>query len=310
MPRYSSATGTLLPSADRDPSIPAPPGGALGTWSPLGPSNQGGRTRALLIHPTTPTTMYAGGVAGGVWRTLDGGASWTPLSDLAMANLAVVSLAFDPANAATIFAGTGEGFFNADGIRGAGIFRSTDAGATWTQLPATNTSDFYYVNSLVVSPRNTLRMFAATRTGIFRSIDGGSSWTSLVSGTAVNGCTQVVMQVSGPSGFVFGSCGNFAQGTVYRVPDDDVSALSNVLSLASMGRSSIAIAPSNEAVVYVMSARTTGGLGAHSLHGIYRSAANGDSGQLHDAGRWRRRAGHLRGEAQPVAADQSGICPA
>ncbi len=282
MPRYSTATGSVLPSADSNPSIPAPPGGALGAWSPLGPSNQGGRTRALLIHPTVPTTMYAGGVAGGVWRTTDGGGNWTPLSDLAMANLAVVSLAFDPTNPNTIYAGTGEGFFNADAIRGAGIFRSTNAGATWSQLPATNTSNFFYVNSLVVSPRNSLRMFAATRTGLFRSIDGGNAWTSLVSATAVNGCTQVVMQVSGPSGFVFASCGNFAQGTVYRVPDDDVSAPSSVLSLASMGRSSIAIAPSNQAVVYVMAAQGTaaGGPGLHGLHGIYRSTSNGDLGSF------------------------------
>ncbi len=282
MPRYSTATGTVLPSADSDPDILAPPGSALGPWSPLGPSNQGGRTRALLIHPTTPTTMYAGGVAGGVWRTTDGGGTWTPLSDLAMANLAVVSLAFDPTNPNTIYAGTGEGFFNADAIRGAGIFRSTNAGATWSQLPATNNSNFFYVNSLVVSPRNSMRMFAATRTGIFRSVDGGNAWTSLVSATAVRGCTQVVMQVSGPTGFVFASCGNFAQGTVYRVPDDDVSAVSSVLSLTNMGRSSIAVAPSNESVVYVMAAQgsAAGGPGVHGLHGIYRSTSNGDLGSF------------------------------
>ncbi|MBP7777295.1 MAG: cadherin-like domain-containing protein [Acidobacteria bacterium] len=276
MSRFSSATGTPLPSFDADPAAEQI---ALGTWSPLGPSNQGGRTRALLIDPGNASIMYAGGVAGGVWKSIDAGASWTPLSDL-MANIAVVSLAFDPANANTIYAGTGEGVFNGDAIRGAGIFRSTNAGTTWSQLPSTNTSDFHYVNSLVVSPRNSMRMFAATRTGIFRSINGGSSWSSLVSATAVNGCTQIAMQNTG-AGFVFASCGNFAQGTVYRALDDDVSTLSSVLSLSAMGRSSIAIAPSNPAVVYVMAARTgTAGLGAHSLHGIYRSAANGDSGSF------------------------------
>ena len=282
MPRFSSATGAAMPSFDDLPDAPAAsPGAALTTWSNLGPSNQGGRTRALLIDPGNPNVMYAGGVAGGVWKSTDAGANWTALAQLQMANLAVVTLAFQPGNSNTIYAGTGEGFFNADAIRGAGIFRSTDAGVTWSQLTATNTSDFHYVSSLIVSPRNTQRLWAATRTGLFRSIDGGASWTQLVNGSAVNGCTQVALQLTGASGFVFGACGNFAQGTVYRADDTDASTFASVLSNAGMGRSSIAVAPSNTAVVYVMSAsRTTGGPGTDGLHAIYRSAANGDSGSF------------------------------
>ncbi|MFN7977265.1 MAG: hypothetical protein U0P30_03960 [Vicinamibacterales bacterium] len=73
----------------------------------------------------------------------------------------MASLAFDPSNSNTIYAGTGEGVGNADAIRGAGVFKSTDAGATWTQLAGTATTDFFYVNSLVVSPRNTQRLSRA-----------------------------------------------------------------------------------------------------------------------------------------------------
>ena len=278
MPRYSSALGTAQPSYDQ---MPAAPGAALTTWTSLGPSNQGGRTRALLIDPGNPNVMYAGGVAGGVWKSTDGGASWTPLAQLQMANLAVASLAFDPTTTNTIYAGTGEGVFNADAIRGAGIFKSTDAGVSWTQLAATNNSNFHYVNSLLVSPRNAQRLWAATRAGLFRSIDGGASWTQLVNGSGVNGCTQVATQLTGATGFVFGACGNFAQGTVYRADDTDVSTFASVLSNAGMGRSSIAVAPSNPAVVYVMSASTTtGGTGSHGLHAVYRSTSNGDLGSF------------------------------
>ena len=282
MPRYSSATGAAMPSYGDLPDGPAAsPGAALTTWSNLGPSNQGGRTRALLIDPGNPNVMYAGGVAGGVWKSTDAGANWTALAQLQMANLAVVTLAFQPGNTNTIYAGTGEGFFNLDAIRGAGIFRSTDAGVTWTQLASTNNSNFHYVSSLVVSPRNTQRLWAATRTGLFRSIDGGGSWTQMVNGSGVNGCTQVALQLTGASGFVFGACGNFAQGTIYRADDTDVSTFASVLSNAGMGRSSIAVAPSNPAVVYVMSAsRTSGGPGSDGLHAIYRSVANGDSGSF------------------------------
>lgn len=282
MPRYSSAEGAPLPSYDQAPGVgQVAPGAALTTWTNLGPTNQGGRTRAILIDPGNPNVMYAGGVAGGVWKSTDAGANWTALAQLQMPNLAVVSLAFDPSNSNTIYAGTGEGVFNADAIRGAGIFKSTDAGATWTRLAGTATSNFFYVNSLIVSPRNAQRLWAATRTGLFRSTDGGASWTQLVSGSAVNGCTQVAMQLTGASGFVFGACGNFAQGTVYRADDSDVSTFSSVLSNAGMGRSSIAIAPSNQAFVYVMSASTTtGGPGTDGLHAVYRSTSNGDLGSF------------------------------
>jgi photosystem II stability/assembly factor-like uncharacterized protein len=67
--------------------------------------------------------MYAAGVGGGVWKTTDGGSSWNPLDDL-MANIAVASLAMDPSNSSVLYAGTGEGFFNIDAIRGAGIFKT------------------------------------------------------------------------------------------------------------------------------------------------------------------------------------------
>src|SRR5215831_4444907 len=63
---------------------------AATAWTPLGPGNIGGRTRALVIDPTAPTTIYAAAVAGGVWKTTDGGASWNPTSDL-LANIAVNS---------------------------------------------------------------------------------------------------------------------------------------------------------------------------------------------------------------------------
>lgn len=281
MPRYSTATGAVLPSYNADPGLMASPGGALGTWRSLGPANQGGRTRALLIDPANPKVMYAGGVAGGVWKSTNSGATWTTATDLQMPNLAVVSLEFDPQDSSVIYAGTGEGMFNFAAVRGAGIFQSTDAGTTWTQLPSTATADFHYVNSVVVSPRSSQRIFAATRTGLFRSTDGGASWTELVQASGVNGCTQVALQRTGASGYVFASCGNFAQGTIHRAIDDDTSSFTSVLSDTGMGRSSIAIAPSLESTVYVMSASTTaGGAGVHGLHALYRSASDGDPGSF------------------------------
>ena len=96
-----------------------------------------------------------------------------------MENLAVCSLVIDPNNPNTIYAGTGEGFFNIDAIRGEGIFKSTDAGANWIQLSSTNNSNFYFVNKLVFDGTTNI-LWAGTRTGLFNSSNGGDSFTGAI----------------------------------------------------------------------------------------------------------------------------------
>jgi hypothetical protein len=281
MPSFSASKGSVLaPSAS--PFDAAAAGAALSGWSNLGPSNQGGRTRALLIDPNTPNTMYAGGVAGGVWKTTDGGANWSTTTDLGMSNLAVTTLAFATGNTSTLYAGTGEGFRNIDAVRGAGIFKSIDSGLTWNQLPSTNVANFRYTMKVIVSPRNGNRIYAGTNTGLFRSLDGGATWVSVISAPAVGGCTDMAVQEKRAIGYLFVSCGTLAQGTVYRLLDSNTSTPTVIQSLAGQGRSSIAVAPSNESVVYILSAQATAGAGPgnHGLHGVYRSTANGNPGSF------------------------------
>jgi photosystem II stability/assembly factor-like uncharacterized protein len=143
-------------------------------WTWIGPGNIGGRIRSLVIHPTTPTTMFAGGVDGGIWKTTDGGVSWFPINDF-LANLAVSSIVFRPGDPTTMYAGTGEGFYNGDGIRGAGILKSTDGGNTWSVLPSTTGVNFFYVNRLAFSADGNI-LLAGTREGLFRSLDQGASF--------------------------------------------------------------------------------------------------------------------------------------
>mgnify|MGYP000150351270 CR=1 FL=1 len=150
-----------------------------GKWKWLGPGNIGGRVRALLIHPTNTSTMFAGSVSGGLWKTTNGGASWSVVNDF-LSNMAISSLIMHPTQFSKMWAGTGEGFYNTDGIRGAGIMYSSNGGATWNQLASTNTSDFLYVNRLAISANGTT-LLAATRTGIFRSTNGGASWVKELS---------------------------------------------------------------------------------------------------------------------------------
>ena len=145
-------------------------------WTWLGPGNIGGRVRSILIHPTLTNILWCGSVSGGVWKSTNSGASWLPLDDF-MANLAVACMAMDPTNADIIYAGTGEGANPyAHALRGAGIFKTSNAGATWMRLSSTASSSFQYVNRLAIDPNNSQVILAATRSGIFRSADGGETW--------------------------------------------------------------------------------------------------------------------------------------
>lgn len=277
MARYSTATNSILPAgSDTLYNINAPAGGTLGTWSPLGPTNQGGRTRQLLIQPNNPNIMYAAAVGGGVWKTTDGGANWAAMTDLAIPNIAVTALAFDPSNYNRIYAGTGEGFGNADAIRGAGIFVSSDGGSSWNQLASTNGTDFQYVMDLVVSPRSPQRIYAATRTGVFRSNNSGATWTNIATGT--NGCTDLAMQMNRSIAYVYATCGQFTTtGDVKRALDSSTSTFSQVFTTTNMSRASLAIAPSNESTIYVLASSGAGSY-TNGVLGIYRSTANGAVG--------------------------------
>jgi len=153
-------------------------------WQWIGSGNIGGRVRAILTDPADPNLLFAGGVGGGVWKTTDGGANWQPVGEN-MSNLAVSSLAMDATNHNVIYAGTGEGFYNGDAIRGAGIYKTSDGGVNWAPLAATSpvtTTNFLYVNRLAAHPSSPGTLLAATLTGLFRTSDGGESWTQVING--------------------------------------------------------------------------------------------------------------------------------
>jgi hypothetical protein len=160
-------------------------------WFWLGPGNIGGRIRSIVIDPNNANKMWVGSVGGGIWRSIDGGASWAPVNDF-LANLAVSSMIINPTNPNILYAGTGEDFTAPDGLQGGGVFQSTDAGASWNLLATTNPGVtpppagcglgaapcpvfWQFVNRLAISP-NGNTILAATNRGIARSIDGGATW--------------------------------------------------------------------------------------------------------------------------------------
>ena len=119
----------------------SPPPVAGNSWTPIGPEGipisitSIGRLTAIAVHPTNSNTIYIGGAQGGVWKTTDGGSSWTPLTDNEC-SLAMGAIAIDPIDPEIIYAGTGEQHFSSDSYYGCGILRSTNGGASWTNLGA------------------------------------------------------------------------------------------------------------------------------------------------------------------------------
>lgn len=145
-----------------------------------GPNDVGGRTRGLGIDSRNSDIILAGGAAGGMWKSTDGGDSWTQTSDLGE-NLRVTSLIQDPDNLNTWYYSTGEfaGSSRArDGggqVYGSGIYTSTDNGDSWAQIQATADNDvsfnseFDYISRVEISPTTGTGFFASTPFGIYRS---------------------------------------------------------------------------------------------------------------------------------------------
>lgn len=279
MSQYVTALGLSWPSR-REMALwdEASALAVLGSWEALGPGNIGGRTRALLVHPTNPRIMYAAGVSGGVWKTTTGGQTWFPLNDL-LPNLAVSVLAMDPQDPDVIYAGTGEGYFNYDAVRGAGIFKTSDGGRTWIHLSSTRNANFYYVNDLVVSPHDGRRLYAATRTGLWRSNDGGQSWARILRAGGDDGCLDLTLRTDQATDYLFASCGNFSQAAIYRnIRAEGGGAWVRVFTEPGMGRTSLALAPSNQNIIYALAASLEDGRFQYGLHAVYRSVRGGDPG--------------------------------
>jgi hypothetical protein len=234
-------------------------------WTWLGPGNIGGRVRSIVVHPTNAQIIWVGSVGGGIWKTTNGGASWIPLDDF-MVNIAVTSLVMHPSDPNVIYAGTGEGFGNIDSLRGAGVFKTTNGGTTWTQLASTSNSDWYWVNRLAINPGNGQIILAATNTGIYRSTDGGASWSNRSFTRALD------INFNPLNG---NEC--IASGSPDARYSTDGGQTWNIASgLPPFGRVEVAYARSNPAIVYASVDNNSGEL--------YRSTNGGQSYTLVNSG--------------------------
>lgn len=255
-------------------------------WDELGPDNVGGRTRAILIDKINPSIVYAGGVSGGIWKSTNNGQTWTNvLPD--QSSLAVVSIC--QASNGDIYIGTGEGItmqsisYSGTGgsdALGQGIWKTTDAGATWTHLSSTidatfsSTSPWIAVNKLAADPTNANRIYAGTQFGLWISNDAGTTWENAMDN--VYASKKVTSIDVGSDGSVIASVGNKGLWSANGDPLTFSSVTGATGQIpSSVGRLEFSIAPSDPNYIYCLAASSGGG-----LQNLYKST---DKGQTWDA---------------------------
>ena len=164
---------------------------------------RGGRTRAVAGVPSQPNIFYMAPVNGGVWRSDDYGRTWNPIFDDEPTQ-SIGAIAVAPSDPNVVYVGSGEGLVRPDLSVGNGIYKSVDAGKTWTHL---GLDDAQQIPALAVDPRDPNRVFAAVlghpygpsaERGIYRSTDGGRTWQRVVSKDESTGGADIAIDPSNP----------------------------------------------------------------------------------------------------------------
>ncbi|HUX68697.1 MAG TPA: hypothetical protein VMV31_14520 [Terriglobales bacterium] len=247
---------------------PAPSSYARLRYRYIGPP--GNRTDAVTGVPGDPSTYYSGAAAGGIFKTTDGGLHWHPIFD-AEPVMSIGALAVAPSDHNIVWAGTGEAFLRSHISIGAGIFKSTDAGATWKFMGLKQTGR---ISRIVIDPRNPNTVLACALgttygpqpdRGVFRSTDGGATWTKTLFVNEDTGCSGLAMDLSNPR-ILFAGMWQYEQHTwgqrsggpssgLYKSTDGGATwtkLSGHGLPHAPLGKINVAIAPSDPQRVYAM----------------------------------------------------------
>ncbi|HEV2491873.1 MAG TPA: glycosyl hydrolase [Terriglobia bacterium] len=262
------------------------------TYRSIGPF-RGGRVLAVAGVPGDPNTYYFGAVAGGVWKSTNGGVTWTPLFDT-QPIASIGSIAVAPSDHNVIYAGTGEACIRGDISYGDGVYKSLDGGKTWTNV---GLKDTRHIGKVIVDPHNPDIVFVAalghaygpnTERGIFRSTDGGKTWDKVLYKDDKTGGIDVTFDGANPH-VLFASLweayrtpwslssGGPGSG-LYKSSDGGTTwkrLESNGLPKGILGRIGIAVSAANPDCIYAQIEAEQGGL--------YRSNDAGDKWTLVNA---------------------------
>src|SRR5262245_1064194 len=256
-------------------------------WRPIGPF-RGGRTKAITGVRTQPNVFYIGAVNGGVWKTDDFGRTWTPIFDDQPTG-SIGAIAVAPSDPNIVYVGSGEGLARPDLSVGDGVYKSTDAGKTWTHL---GLRDGQQIPMIVVDPRDANRLFVAVlghpygpsaERGIYRSTDGGRTFEQVLKKVENTGGSDLAFDPKNPD-IVYACLWEQRQGPwengawagtsggIFKSTDGGRTwkPLTNGLPAEGVVQADVAVAPSDGNRIYATVASPRG-------VGIYRSDDAGES---------------------------------
>ncbi len=239
-------------------------------WRLLGPF-RGGRVAAATGVPSRPNEFYFGAVNGGVWKSIDGGRVWEPIFDSQpVASIGAIAVA--PSAPDTVYVGSGESTLRDSVGFGNGMYKSTDAGRTWTHI---GLADTQHIGKIAVDPRDPNRLFVAAighlyapnpERGVFRSTDGGRSWQKVLFKNDDVGAVEVVIDPNNPQ-VVYAGLWNTRRppwftyaptngpgGGIFKSIDGGSTwvQLTSGLPSDGIGRTGIAVTPSNSQRLYAV----------------------------------------------------------
>jgi photosystem II stability/assembly factor-like uncharacterized protein len=264
-------------------------------WRSLGPY-RGGIAQSVAGVATKPNRYYMGAGGGGVWETNDYGVDWKNISDKYFTNNNIGAIAVAPSNPDIVYVGTGNPAFRNTFLTGDGIYKSTDAGKTWTHIGLDKTG---IISWIIVDPNDPNVVYAAALgqgwvpnpdRGVFKSTDGGQTWKKILYVDARTGAATMAMDSSNPQVLYVSmwqayrthwmlSSGGPGSG-IYKTTDGGAhwSNLTHRPGLPSgiSGNVNVAVAPSDSNVVYtMMQVKYRGEIG-----GLFRSDDGGQSWKL------------------------------
>ncbi len=260
-------------------------------WRHIGPF-RAGRGRAIAGVPSQPNTFYISFDNGGIWRSTDFGSNWFPLFDDQPTG-SIGAIAVAPSNPNIIYVGSGAGIIRPDLATGDGVYKSTDAGKTWTHLGLRDSQMIAYID---VDPTNPDRLFVAAlghpygpneERGIFRSTDGGKTFQKVLYKDEYTSGNDVRIDPANPNivyavlwqqqqSFIEGGGFGGAANGVFKSTDGGTTWNQLTNGLSGVIQANIAIAPSNTKVIYALAATATPSNNVTGVVNLYKTTDGGE----------------------------------
>ncbi|HLY20489.1 MAG TPA: hypothetical protein VKR61_24850 [Bryobacteraceae bacterium] len=251
----------------------------------IGPAIMGGRVDDFAVVESDPRIIYVASAAGGIFKTSNGGVTWAPIFD-DQSNSSIGDIALAPSDPSILWVGTGEPNNRQSSSWGNGVYKSMDAGRTWTHLGLQETR---HIGRVVIHPSDTNIVYVAAlghlwgpnkERGVFKTTDGGATWTHSLFINEDTGVSDIAMDPQSPNTLyaaayerrrtVFGFNGGGPGGGIYKTVDGGAhwTRLTKGLPAGDIGRCAVDVSRKNPNVVYALVEHIKDG-------GIYRSEDKG-----------------------------------